>query len=104
MRGYSPTGFARWVTTGGAVGQRQVYTREQYEADTGDTTDENSDCWGHVWTEYRFPWPTTQAEAEAIADAMGWRDPAESPPDTPLDTWEAGVDQLISELPHDQTP
>ena len=90
--------------TGGAVGQRQVYTREQYEAETGDTTDEDGDCWGHAWIEYRFPWPTTRAEAEAIADAMGWRDPADNPPDTPLDTWAAGVDQLISELPRDHTP
>jgi hypothetical protein len=48
------------------------------------------------WTEYHFPWPKTRAEAEAIADAMGWNDTTE-PPDTPLDEWIAGVDTLLNE-------
>jgi hypothetical protein len=37
------------------------------------------------WTEYRFPWPATLAQAEAIAEAMGWRDDAAELKDTPLD-------------------
>jgi hypothetical protein len=45
------------------------------------------------WTEYRFPWPTTLAQAEAMAEAMGWRDDAAEPKDSPLDEWAAGVDK-----------
>jgi hypothetical protein len=26
------------------------------------------------WREYRFPWPTTEAEAEAMAEQMGWNE------------------------------
>ena len=47
-----------------------------------------------IWTEYRFPWPTTLAEAEAMADAMSWHDNA-APPDTPLSEWIKGVDTRL---------
>jgi hypothetical protein len=79
-----------------AIGERKVYTREQYEADTGDIADEAPECWGHSWIEYRFAWPKTRAEAEAIADQMGWNDNPDIP-DTPLDEFASGVDTLLNE-------
>lgn len=78
-----------------AVGERKVYTREQYEADTGDTTGEASECWGHSWVEYHFPWPKTRAQAEAMADEMGWNNVGLEPKDTPMDEFIAGVDELL---------
>jgi hypothetical protein len=59
------------------------------------------DAWDHDeppvrWTEYRFPWPQTFAQAEAMADAMGWREDAPEPNDTPLDEWITGVETLLS--------
>jgi hypothetical protein len=44
------------------------------------------------WTEYRFRWPKTRLQAEAMADAMGWRDDPPEPKETPLDEWVAGGD------------
>jgi len=79
-----------------AVGERKVYTREQYEADTGDAADDAPECWGQSWIEYRFPWPKTRAEAEAIAGEMGWNGTPE-PKDTPLEEWIAGVDTLLQD-------
>jgi hypothetical protein len=60
-----------------AVGTRQVYTRAQYQADTGDV---DLDFPEMTWLEYRFPWPRTEAQAEAIAEQMGWNAPQEPPP------------------------
>jgi hypothetical protein len=47
------------------------------------------------WTEYRFPWPQTRVQAEAMAEAMGWHKEPPEPKDTPLDEWIAGVDELL---------
>lgn len=39
-----------------AVGERKVYSLEDYERETGDTTGEAGDL---SWLGYRFPWPKT---------------------------------------------